>query len=347
MYKPEREKEILEFWKENKIFEKSLEQTKGGDPFVFYDGPPFATGLPHFGHILPTTLKDIIPRYMTMKGRFVPRTWGWDCHGLPIENLVEKKLGLKNKKDIEELGVDKFNKEARDSVLHYADEWKKIIPRLGRWIDMEHDYRTMNSSYTESVWWSFKTLYEKGLAYDGYKVMPFCPRCGTTLSNFELNQPGGYKDITDISAYVKFELIDEPDTFLLAWTTTPWTLPGNVALAVGPDIEYVKIKTTNEKEEIVFFVVAKELYEKLKDKFTMSDIVDTFKGSDLIGKSYKPVFDFYEKVNLENKENIWKVYGADFVTTTDGTGIVHIAPAFGEDDLNLGIKENLPFIQHV
>lgn len=338
MYKPEREKEILEFWKENKIFEKSLEQTEKGEPFVFYDGPPFATGLPHFGHMLPTTLKDIIPRYMTMKGRFVPRTWGWDCHGLPIENLVEKKLGLKNKKDIEDLGVDKFNKEARESVFHYADEWKKIIPRLGRWVDMEHDYRTMNPSYTESVWWSFKTLYEKGLAYDGYKVMPFCPRCGTTLSNFELNQPGGYKDITDISAYVKFELVDEPGTYFLAWTTTPWTLPGNVALAVGPDIEYIKVDNC---------IIAKELYEKLKDKFTMSDIVDTFKGSDLIGKTYKPVFDFYAKTDLPNKENIWKVYGADFVTTTDGTGIVHIAPAFGEDDLNLGKKENLPFIQHV
>ena len=338
MYKPEREKEILEFWNKNKIFEKSLEQTEKGEPFVFYDGPPFATGLPHFGHILPTTLKDIIPRYMTMKGRFVPRTWGWDCHGLPIENLVEKKLGLKNKKDIEDLGVDRFNKEARESVFHYADEWKKIIPRLGRWADMDHDYRTMNPSYTESVWWSFKTLYEKGLAYDGYKVMPFCPRCGTTLSNFELNQPGGYKDITDISAYVKFELVDEPGTYFLAWTTTPWTLPGNVALAVGSDIEYINVDN---------LIVAKELYEKLKDKFSNKEIIKTYKGSDLIGKSYKPVFDFYEKINLPNKENVWKVYGADFVTTTDGTGIVHIAPAFGEDDLNLGKKENLPFIQHV
>ena len=347
MYNPKKEEEILNFWKENKIFEKSLEQTEGGKPFVFYDGPPFATGLPHFGHVLPSTLKDIIPRYMTMKGRYVPRTWGWDCHGLPVENLVEKQLGLKNKKDIEDLGIDKFNKAARDSVFHYADEWKKIIPRLGRWVDMDHDYRTMNPSYTESVWWSFKTLYEKGLAYDGYKVMPFCPRCGTTLSNFELNQPGGYKDITDISAYVKFQLVDESDTYLIAWTTTPWTLPGNVALAVGKDIEYVKVQTTNEKEEKVFYVVAKELYEKLKDKFTNPEIADTYKGSDLVGKSYKPVFDFYTKINLDNKENGWKVYSADFVTTTDGTGIVHIAPAFGEDDLNLARKEKLPFIQHV
>lgn len=344
MYNPKREAEILKFWKENKIFEKSLEQSKkmseekGEKPFVFFDGPPFATGLPHFGHVLPTTLKDIIPRYKTMQGSYVPRKWGWDCHGLPIENLVEKKLGLKNKKDIETYGVEKFNIEARKSVFYYRDEWKNLIPRLGRWIDMEHDYKTMDPSYTEKVWWSFKTLHEKNLAYEGYKVMPFCPRCGTTLSNFELNQPGAYKDITDLSAYVKFELIPSKEgdeaLYLIAWTTTPWTLPGNVALAVNSEVEYVKIKTQG-----IFAIVAKERLEALDKIIAPYDIVETFSGKELVGKSYKTVFDVYAKEG--------KVYGADFVTTTDGTGIVHIAPAFGEDDLNLGNKERLPFIQHV
>ncbi len=181
-----REEEILEFWKKNRIFEKSLEKDSPKGNFVFYDGPPFATGLPHFGHILPTTIKDLIPRYKTMRGYHVPRRWGWDCHGLPIENLVEKELGLKNKKDIEQYGIEKFNAAARVSVLRFADQWKEIIPRLGRWVDMENDYRTMNSSYSESVWWSFKKLFEKGLVYESFKVMPYCPHCGTTLSNFEV-----------------------------------------------------------------------------------------------------------------------------------------------------------------
>lgn len=339
MYNPKREEEILRFWNENKIFEKTLEKTKDGTPFVFYDGPPFATGLPHFGHVLPTTVKDVIPRYQTMKGRHVPRIWGWDCHGLPIENLVEKKLGLKNKKDIEDYGVEKFNIEARNSVLDFADEWKKIIPRLGRWVDMDNDYRTMDPTFTESVWWSFKTLFDKNLAYEGFKVMHFCPHCGTVLSNFEVGQ--GYKDITDISVYVMFPLNEKES--MLVWTTTPWTLPGNVALAVNQDVQYVKINASGK-----ILILAKERLEALAKILGEYEIIEEMKGSDLIGHSYTPPFSYYaSQTDLPNHENGWKIYGADFVTTTDGTGVVHIASAFGEDDLNLGNKEKLPFIQHV
>ena len=352
MYDPRREEEILRFWNENQIFQKSLEKTKDGEPFIFYDGPPFATGLPHFGHVLPTTIKDVIPRYQTMRGRFVPRVWGWDCHGLPIENLVEKKLGLKNKKDIENYGVDKFNIEARNSVLNFDSEWKKIIPRLGRWIDMDHAYLTMNPSFTESVWWSFKTLYDKGLVYEGFYSMHLCPHCGTVLSNFEVGL--GYKDISDISVTVEFELgsnsTGSPSTssgqskiYVLVWTTTPWTLPGNVALAVNPGIEYSEVEGMVEGNK--YIVASSRIKEVFGEKFK---ILKTFSGKDLIGKSYKPIFDYYSaNKDLPNRQNGWKIYGADFVNTEEGTGIVHIAPAFGEDDLNLGLKEKLPFVQHV
>lgn len=325
-----KEERILNFWKENKIFEKSLEKSAPKGEFVFYDGPPFATGLPHYGHILPGTMKDVIPRYKTMRGYKVSRRWGWDCHGLPIENLVEKELGLETKKDIEKYGIAEFNKRARESVLRYEKDWKEIIPRTGRWIDMENSYKTMDSSYTESVWWSFKALYDKGLVYQGFKPMHLCPHCETTLSNFEVNQ--GYKDITDISVYVKFELVDELGTYLLAWTTTPWTLPGNVALAVNPEAIYVKVKKGEEK-----FILLKSLVEKvLKEGF---EVLEEMSGEKLAWLKYKTIFDYYL--------NESQVYPAEFVTTEDGTGIVHIAPAFGEDDYNLSLKENLPFVQHV
>ncbi|MEK7095621.1 MAG: class I tRNA ligase family protein, partial [Patescibacteria group bacterium] len=282
--------------------------------------------------------KDLIPRYKTMKGYRVRRRWGWDCHGLPVENIVEKELNLASKKDIVEYGIEKFNEKARASVMRYADDWRRIIPRLGRFVDMENDYRTMDTTYTESVWWAFAELHKKGLVYEGFKSMNLCPRCETTLSNFEVSQ--GYKDITDISVYVKFELVDEPGTYFLAWTTTPWTLPGNVALAVSPEVEYVKIKINND-----FFYVAKSRLSAIKIDHTQ---ISEIKGKDLIGKSYKPVFDYYSKdTKLKNKENGWKVYGGDFVTTEDGTGIVHIAPAFGADDYELSLKHNLPFVQHV
>ena len=346
-----REEKILEFWNAHQIFQKSLgESVDGGEnqaphasakgDFIFYDGPPFATGLPHFGHVLPTSIKDAVPRYKTMQGYKVRRRWGWDCHGLPVENLIEKELGLKSKKDIIDYGIERFNAAARASVLRYAHDWRTIIPRLGRWVDMDHDYETMNAGYTESVWWAFKQLYDKGLVSEGFKAMQICPRCETTLSNFEVNQ--GYKDITDISIYVKFELVVEPGTFLIAWTTTPWTLPGNAALAVGPNIQYSKIKTA----EGIFILSTERLAAVFKDK--PYEVLSTMKGSELTGTAYKPVFNYYsENKKIANRENGWKVYVADFVTTTDGTGIVHIAPAFGSDDLVLGNKNNLPFIQHV
>ncbi len=333
----EREEEILKFWQDKQIFKKSLEKPSPKGEFVFYDGPPFATGLPHYGHILAGTMKDYMGRYQTMKGKHVARKWGWDTHGLPIENIVEKEIGLKSKKDIEDFGLEKFNDIARTKVFTYADEWKKIIPRMGRFVDMENDYRTMNSTYTETVWWVFKELHKKGLLYEGFKSMHLCPHCGTTLSNFEVTQ--GYKDITDISVTAKFELVEEPGTFFLAWTTTPWTLPGNVALAVNPEINYVKIKIGDVK-----YILAESRLSVIKEPY---EILEKTEGNALVGMSYKPLFDYYNNSDLKNIENGFKVYGASFVTTEDGTGIVHIAPAFGEDDMNLGKEKKLPFIQHV
>jgi isoleucyl-tRNA synthetase len=332
-----REEHILKFWKEKNIFEESLKQTEKGKEFVFYDGPPFGTGLPHYGHILPGTIKDAIPRFKTMQGYYVRRRWGWDCHGLPVENLIEKELGLKSKKDIIDYGIDKFNTASKGSVLRYADDWKKIIPRTGRWVNMEDDYKTMDTTFTESVWWAFHKLYTKDLIYEGYKVMQVCPRCETSLSNFEVNQ--GYKDITDISVYAKFALKDDPKTFFLAWTTTPWTLPGNVALAINSDVDYVKIEISG-----LFYILAKARLQVVKETY---NIVEEFKGKKIIGTSYVPVFDYYLHEELDHKQNAWKVWGADFVTTEDGTGIVHIAPAFGADDYELAKKEKLPVIQHV
>ncbi len=347
-----REEKILAFWKEKNIFQKSLDKKSPKGEFVFYDGPPFATGQPHYGHILPGTIKDVVPRWKTMQGYHVRRRWGWDCHGLPVENLIEKELGLKSKKDIIDFGIGKFNAVARESVMRFADEWRKIIPRLGRWVDMENDYRTMDSSYTETVWWIFKNLFEKGLIYEGFKSMNLCPRCETTLSNFEVAQ--GYKDITDISVTAKFKVkssqkigntqVNEKvgeNTYVLAWTTTPWTLPGNVALAVGKNVEYIRVKIENN-----FYILAKARISVLKD--TKFEIVGTFNGEELVGVSYEPLFDYYSNNSaLKNIENGWKIYNADFVTTEDGTGIVHIAPAFGADDYELLLTKKLPFVQHV
>ncbi len=347
MYSPQRETEILDFWKKHDIFNKSLERTKEGEPYVFYDGPPFATGLPHVGHVLPSTMKDLMPRYQTMRGRYVARRWGWDCHGLPVENLVEKELGLKTKKDILDLGIEKFNTAAKNSVLRYADQWRELVPRFGRWVDMDHDYRTMDADYTSSVWSVFSRLNDKKLVYEGFKVMYVCPRCETSLSNFEVNQ--GYKDITDISVYVKFAKVNaEADAnaskeHLLAWTTTPWTLPGNMALAVGRDMEYVKVEITGEEGVVVLATSRVEHVLKGKEY----KVVAEMKGSELVGTSYEPVFDTYKNADLQNKANAWKVYAADFVTDGDGTGIVHIAPGFGDDDLRLSQAEQIPFVQHV
>ena len=341
----EKELEVLEFWQKNKIFEKSQDMPGGENPkgnFSFYDGPPFATGLPHHGHLLAGTIKDAIPRYETMKGNYVRRVWGWDCHGLPIENLVEKKFNLESKKDIENFGIDNFNKAAEASVFAYEEEWKQIIPRFGRWIDMDNSYKTLDYTYTESVWWAFKELDKKGLVFEGHKSMHICPRCETTLAQSEIAL--GYKDLTDISVTAKFELVDEPGTFVLAWTTTPWTLPGNVALAINKNFEYAKVKINSGEN----FILAKDRVEDVFKKENLEfEIISEFNGGELIGKKYKPVFDYYLDVNLENKENIYTIVDAEFVTLDTGTGVVHIAPAFGEDDLNLGKEKKLPIIKHV
>ena len=370
---PENEEDVLKFWEDNKIFEKSLEKKSPEGDFVFYDGPPFATGLPHYGHIVASLMKDVVPRYKTMRGYRVPRHWGWDCHGLPIENLVEKELHLKGKEDIEKLGIGKFNETCHSKVLMYANEWKKFIPRIGRWVNMEEDYRTMNPEFMESVWWVFKTLYDKKLIYEGYKSMHLCPRCETTLSNFEVTQ--NYKDIKDISLTAKFKIKNPEkiphapfskggndsspfikgstrresgegfsgDVYVLAWTTTPWTLPGNVALAVGEKIEYA-LFTVEDKKDI--YIVAKERIEAaIGDKFYT--IIKTALGADLVGLEYEPLFEDFKQKDLPNKENLYTIVSADFVTTADGTGVVHIAPAFGEEDLQLGKEKNLSFIQHV
>ncbi len=336
-----REEETLKFWKENNIFQKSLDKEAPRGKYVFYDGPPFATGTPHYGHILGSTAKDVIGRYQTMRGFTVPRRWGWDCHGLPIENIVEKDLGISGKKAIEELGIDKFVEHARSKVLTYVAVWEKTIDRIGRWVDFSNSYKTMDNTFIESVWWALGELNKKGLLYEGVRVLAYCPRCETPIANSEIAMDNSYKDITDISVYVKFKILSSPDMYLLAWTTTPWTLPGNTAIAINKDIIYVKAKVGND-----ILILAKETVANvLKDK--EFNILGEIKGFELIGLSYEPVFNYYKNIDMPNKENIWKVWHADFVTLDKGTGIAHEAPAFGEEDMGLAKEHNIPFIRHV
>jgi len=345
-----REEEILAFWKQHDIFNKSVETPAGKAPegdFVFYDGPPFATGLPHYGHILAGTIKDAIPRFWTMNGKRVVRKWGWDCHGLPLENIIEKRLGLATKRDIEAMGVKQFNEAAREAVLEYADDWREIIPRMGRFVDMHDDYKTMDASYTESVWWIFSELNRKGLVYEGFKSMHLCPRCGTTLSNFEVNL--GYKDIKDIAVTVKLPLLDHgglvTDTALLVWTTTPWTLPGNMAAAVHNDIDYVKVKCRLEDKDDLVILAKARLVQLGTEQY---EILEEMKGSALVGVSYLPPFNVFTGQEFEGKENAWKIYHADYVEVgTEGTGAVHLAPAYGEEDMELAKKEGIPIVHHV
>jgi isoleucyl-tRNA synthetase len=336
------EDDVLLFWNKNKIFQKSVDRDAPKGDYVFYDGPPFATGLPHYGHIVASIIKDVVPRFWTMNGYRVERKWGWDCHGLPIENIVEKELGSKCRSDVEKVGVAKFNELCRSKVLAYVDDWKKVIAKLGRWADMENDYKTMDVEFMESVWHVFKTMYEKDLVYKGYRSMHVCPRCETTLSQSEVTE--GYKDVKDLSVTAKFELIDEPGTFILGWTTTPWTLIGNVALAVGDSIKYQVLSIKGEKSK---FIIAEERVEEIFDGKEYK-VEKELKGSELVGKAYKPLFNYYsEDKDLENRENGWKVYAGGFVTTEEGTGVVHIAPAFGDDDMALGKEHDLPFVQHL
>ena len=328
----EREKEIEKFWEENKIFEKSLELRKGDKTYTFYDGPPTANGKPHIGHVLTRVIKDMIPRYRTMKGYDVPRKAGWDTHGLPVELEVEKLLGINGKEQIETYGLEPFIKECKQSVWKYKGMWEDFSKTVGFWADMENPYVTYDNNFIESEWWALKQIWDKGLLYKGFKIVPYCPRCGTPLSSHEVAQ--GYKDIKERSAIVRFKVKNE-DAYILAWTTTPWTLPSNVALCVNPNEAYVKVK----HGEYTYYMAEALVEAVLKENF---EILERYIGKDLEYKEYEPLFDF---VNPNKK--CWFVTCDTYVTLTDGTGVVHIAPAFGEDDANVGRNYDLPFVQLV
>ena len=320
---------ILDFWQTNQIFKKSLEKSASEKPYIFYDGPPFATGLPHHGHLLASTLKDIIPRYFTMKGNYVSRRFGWDCHGVPIEHEIDKKLGMSATDAVAELGIKGYNDQCRSIVDRYTSQWEKTVTRIGRWVDFENDYKTMDTSFMESVWWVFKELWDKNLIYQGVKVVPFSYALGTVLSNFEASS--NYQDVQDPTLTAIFKLEDS-DENLLAWTTTPWTLPSNLALCVGDDIDYVTILDKGINKKIILAKARIEAYSKKRD----FEVIREFKGSELVGKSYEPLFSYFSNLKAEGA---FKVVSDGYVTTGSGTGIVHIAPAFGEDD-NRVMKEH-------
>ncbi|MFW6387779.1 MAG: isoleucine--tRNA ligase [bacterium] len=332
---PDMEVSILEFWERADIFRKSVEMREGAPEYVFYDGPPFATGLPHFGHLVPGTIKDIIPRFQTMKGHRVDRRFGWDCHGLPVEYEMEKELGISGKYEIENYGVGKFNEACRSIVLRYTDEWRRIITRMGRWVDFDNDYKTMDVDYMETIWWVFHRLWEKGLIYEGYYILPYSPKLATPLSNFEVNL-GGYHEIDDPAITVRFAVEGAPNTYLLAWTTTPWTLPSNLGLAVGPDITYVKVRDGDD-----YYIVAEErLGDYYRDEAEY-EVVERMTGRDLAGMRYEPLFPYFAHLA---ERGAFAVHEADFVSTEDGAGIVHIAPGFGEDDYNVLKNSGLPVV---
>ncbi len=329
----EREKEVIEYWKVHDVFKKSIAFREGGEEFSFYDGPPTANGKPHVGHILTRVMKDIIPRYKTMKGCHVLRKAGWDTHGLPVELEVEKKLGMDGKKDIERYGVEPFIKQCKDSVFTYKSEWERMSERVGYWADMDNPYVTYDDNYIESVWWSLKKIYDMGLIYKGHKVVPYCPRCGTALSSHEVAQ--GYKEVEEKSCVARFKVVGEDNLYILAWTTTPWTLPSNVALCVGASYDYAVVRSGNER-----YIIAEAL---VKNFFEEPEIIGRKKGAELKGMRYEPLFDFYKK----EREDCHYVVCDDYVTLEDGTGVVHIAPAFGEDDARVGRDNDLPFVQLV
>lgn len=330
----EREKAVLDFWNKNEIFKKTFTEREGCPKWTWYDGPPTANGRPHIGHVITRSIKDIICRYHVMKGEDVFRKAGWDTHGLPVELEVEKMLGLDGKPQIESYGVEPFIQRCKESVWKYSSEWKDMSDRLGFWADMENPYVTYHNSYIESEWWALKKIWEKGLLYKGHKVVPYCPRCGTALSSHEVAQ--GYKDVKETSIIAKFAVRDD-DTFILAWTTTPWTLPSNVALCMNPDVDYVKVEANGEK-----YILAEALLDSVLGEETERKIIEKKKGSEYAGLRYYPLFDF----NADDKTG-FKVVTDTYVTTEDGTGIVHIAPAFGEDDARVGHEYKLPFRQYV
>ncbi len=334
----EYEKDLVKQWKENKTFEKSVEQRPKENSYVFYDGPPFITGVPHHGTLLSSIVKDVVPRYQTMQGKRVERVWGWDCHGLPAERYTEKKLGLKSRQDVIDYGIEKYIIAARENMVQTSSLWEDTIDRIGRWVDFKGAYKTMDKDYMESVWWAFKTLYEKGKIYEGEKVLMYCTLDATPLSKAEVTMDAGaYQDVTDPSVYVKFKL--EDGRTLLAWTTTPWTLPANTALAVNKDLEYTEVKVGDEQ-----FVVAKALLEKVlqdeKHQPLAYEPMRTFKGEELVGKSYEPLF-------ADRGKGAHQVWHADYVSADDGTGTVHIAPAYGEEDFALAQEKGIPVVHTI
>ena len=342
----DREKKVEEFWKENHIFEKSMENRKEGETYTFYDGPPTANGKPHIGHVLTRVIKDMIPRYRTMKGYMVPRKAGWDTHGLPVELEVEKKLGLDGKEQIEEYGMEPFIKQCKESVWKYKGMWEDFSSTVGFWADMEHPYVTYYDDYIESEWWALKEIWNKKLLYKGFKIVPYCPRCGTPLSAQEVSQ--GYKTVKERSAVVRFKVVGE-DAYFLAWTTTPWTLPSNVALCVNPDETYCKVKAADGYT----YYMAEALLDKVLGKLAKEEgekayeVLETYKGTDLEYKEYEPLFACAGEAAAKQKKKAHFVTCDTYVTMSDGTGIVHIAPAFGEDDSRIGRNYDLPFVQFV
>lgn len=325
---PKLEDEMLKSWDNKDIFKKSVEKNKDGEPFVFFEGPPTANGRPGIHHVLARAFKDVIPRYKGMKGYYVPRKAGWDTHGLPVELQVERQLEISGKPEIENYGIQEFNQRCKESVWEYKDEWEKLTKRIGFWVDLDDPYITYETPFIESVWWIIKQVSEKGLLYEGHKVVPHCPRCGTALSSHEVAQ--GYKDVTDQAVFAKFKVKEAENTYFLSWTTTPWTLPGNVGLAVGADFEYVKIAVGEEK-----YILAKERLEIIEEEY---EVLETMSGKDLVDMEYEPLFDSLQDV----EEKGWYVVPADFVTTDSGTGIVHTAVMYGEDDYNMALEHNLP-----
>ncbi|MBQ1216431.1 MAG: class I tRNA ligase family protein, partial [Clostridia bacterium] len=341
----EREKKIEKFWAENRIFEKSIDRREEGEYYTFYDGPPTANGKPHIGHVLTRVIKDMIPRYQAMKGKYTVRKAGWDTHGLPVELEVEKKLGLDGKEQIEEYGLEPFIKECKESVWNYKGMWEDFSSTVGYWADMENPYVTYDNNFIESEWWALKQIWEKGLLYKGFKIVPYCPRCGTPLSSHEVAQ--GYKTVKERSAVVRFKVVGE-DAYFLAWTTTPWTLPSNVALCVNPEEDYCKVKAADGYT----YYMAKALLDTVLGKLATDgaaayEIVETYLGKDLEYKEYEPLFACAGEAAAKQRKKGHYVTCDGYVTMADGTGIVHIAPAFGEDDAKVGGKYDLPFVQFV
>ena len=342
----DREKQVEKFWKENDIFEKSIENRKEGETYTFYDGPPTANGKPHIGHVLTRVIKDMIPRYRTMKGYMVPRKAGWDTHGLPVELEVEKMLGLDGKEQIEEYGIEPFIKHCKESVWKYKGMWEDFSSTVGFWADMDNPYVTYDNNFIESEWWALKQIWDKGLLYKGFKIVPYCPRCGTPLSSHEVAQ--GYKTLKERTAVVRFKIVGE-DAYFLAWTTTPWTLCSNIALCVNPDETYARVKAADG----FTYIMAKALLDKVlggieREEGTPAyEIIEEYKGKDLEYKEYEPLYQCAKDAADKQHKKAFFVYCDNYVTMEDGTGIVHIAPAFGEDDARVGRKYDAPFVQMV